>query len=104
MKKLLIVLLSTFVATFASAEWHTGKVKYVGVGYDGKTITLIMEGWSRSDCTCYASWPSHMCLDETRETSEFEKAILISARAKQTPISVNIDETTCKVRAMTERD
>jgi hypothetical protein len=43
-----------------------------------------------------------MCLDQTRATFEFEKALILSTRARSMVLNVNIDETTCKVVAMYE--
>lgn len=102
--RVFVVLFLVCFASIANADWHTGKVSYIGVGYDGETITLKIEGWSRSNCTCYSSWPSHMCLDNSRATKKFEEAFILSARARQAPIKVNLDETTCKISSVAESD
>ena len=99
------ILIFVFFVTFSSitnAGWHEGKVSYIGVGYDGTTITITLEGWSRSDCTCYSAWPGHMCLDPSRNTSDFEKSLVIAAKARQVPIKAHIDETTCQITAISE--
>ena len=86
----------------SNAAWHEGKVDYIGVGYNGSTITLILEGWSRSDCTCYSSWPNQMCLDSNRATSTFEQSLILSAKARHSTIKVYIDENTCSIQAVSE--
>jgi len=100
--RILVITFLLILSNTSSAGWHTGKVSYIGVGYDGATITLKIEGWSRSDCTCYSSWPSHMCLDNTRETKKFEEALILTTRAKQMPIKVHLDEATCKINSVVE--
>jgi len=84
--------------------WHTGKVEYIGVGYDGVTITVNITGWSRSDCTCYPTWPAHMCMDSSRQTHAFEKAMLLAVRARDAVVAINIEETTCRIIALYEND
>ena len=101
MRVFFIALLAIYSNT-VMAGWYTGNVNYIGVGYDGATITIRVEGWSRSDCTCYSTWPSHMCLDNSRATSDFEKSLILSAKARQTPIKVHIEESTCKISAISE--
>ena len=99
-----MVLLLSVISVGASADWRSGKVQQVSVGYDGQTIALKLEGWSRSNCSCYSSWPDHMCLDKARATHDFEKALLLSARARNTVVNVNIDEASCKVIAIYENN
>ena len=50
------------------------------MGYDGVTVTFKLDGWVRSDCTCYGPWPSLMCLNSARAAHDFEKALLLAAR------------------------
>jgi len=92
-----------FLVSFhACAGWHGGAVQQLNVGYDGKTITFRVDGWTRTDCTCYSAWPSTMCLDSMRDTYDFEKAILLSARARGSVVNAYIDEGTCSVQAIYE--
>lgn len=84
------------------ADWHAGIIKQLNVGYDGATISFNLDGWTRTDCTCYSTWPGMMCLDKTREAHDFEKSMLLSARARGSVIHAYIDETTCKVKAIYE--
>lgn len=84
------------------ADWHAGTIKQLNVGYDGATISFILDGWTRTDCTCYSTWPGMMCLDKAREAHDFEKSLLLTARARGSVIHANIDESTCKVTAIYE--
>lgn len=88
----------------ASADWHGGRITQFNFGYDGSTITFVLEGWSRSNCTCYPAWPNTMCLDRTRASFREEYAWLLRARAMDQVVNANIDETTCKVIALYEND
>ncbi|HEX7026319.1 MAG TPA: hypothetical protein VF268_03695 [Gammaproteobacteria bacterium] len=97
------LILSVFAFT-AFADWHTGTVRHLAVGYDGVTVTFKLDGWVRSDCTCYGPWPSLMCLNSAREAHDFEKALLLAARARGSVIRANIDESTCQVKAIYEAD
>lgn len=101
MRQIIFILLA-MLAFPVSADWYGGNLSQVSVGYDGKTVAIIPAGWSRSNCTCYPAWPNHMCLDNTRETADFEKSLLLSAKARGTKIFFNIDEATCKVIALYE--
>lgn len=85
------------------AGWYSGKISEVDVAFDGRTITLKVEGWSRDNCTCYSSWPSSMCLDANRDAHDFEKAMLLSALARGKSMSFYINEQTCFVTAMYEK-
>ena len=84
------------------ADWHEGKIIQIAVGHDGKTITIKSENWTRNDCTCYPGWGGNMCLDETRDTFDMEKSIILSAKARGQVLGLFIDETTCKVKAIYE--
>jgi hypothetical protein len=86
----------------ANADWHYGKVNSLLIGYDGKTIQIRQDGFTRSDCTCYTPWPNGYCMDPTRDTHKDELAIILSAKARNASLAFNIDETTCKIRAMYE--
>ena len=89
-----------FVAGLARADWHTGVVNGIYSGYDGSALTFTINGWSPSNCTCYTLWPSHMCLIRSRTSFKDEYALLLLSKASGTPISINIDETTCFVSAI----
>jgi hypothetical protein len=102
--KVLIATASISLAGIANADWHTGTVTRLGVGYDGSTVILFVSGWSRSNCTCYPGWPDSMCLDRTRTSFKEEYASILRARATGQTIQVNIDEVTCKVIALYEMD
>ena len=99
-----IALALALIAPAAQADWHGGKVTQINVGYDGSTITLVVAGWVRTNCTCYAAWPSTMCLNRNRLTYKEEVAMLFSARARGTELFAHIDETTCSVVALYEVD
>ena len=91
-------------ATAAQADWHTGKVIQLGIGYDGSTVSFILAGWARTNCTCNAAWGNNMCLSRSRDSFKEEVAMLYSSRARGTALMANIDETTCTVVAMYEVD
>ena len=82
------------------AAWHYGIVKMVSVGYDGKTIVVNLDSFSRKNCTCYPTWPGYFCLDDTRQSAEKELAIILAAKVASTRVAVNIDEESCKIRAL----
>ncbi len=92
------------VSQTANADWHIGRIVQINFGYDGSTITFIVEGWTRNNCTCYSTWPNTMCLDRTRTSFKEELAWILKARATGQSIGANIDETTCKVVALYESD
>lgn len=98
-----LVCLALFVTSPAVwAGWYNGTVKQLSVGYDGTTIAFRLDGWVRTDCTCYGTWSNLMCLDKARETYDFEKALVLAARARGSVVYANIDESTCKVIAIYE--
>jgi hypothetical protein len=102
--KITFALLLSLAASEANASWHGGRVTQISVGYDGNTMTFVIEGWVRSDCTCYSAWPNSMCLDRSRASYKEEVAMLLSARARGTQLFANIDEASCRVVAMYEID
>ena len=65
MKKLLLSL-SLIFSTSVFADWHGGTIDMVAIGYDGKTISVGQTGSTKTDCTCYSTWPNRYCLDRTR--------------------------------------
>jgi hypothetical protein len=85
----------------ARADWHSGVVTAVKVGYDGG-ITFNIAGLNRSNCTCYSAWPSDVCLNRSRTSFKEEVAMLYSIRARGGILNINIDEVTCSVVAMYE--
>jgi hypothetical protein len=99
---LLVTIVLVLGVPAARADWHAGMVTAVKVGYDG-TITFNISGLTRSNCTCYATWPTDVCLNRARTTSfKEEVAMLYSVRARGSTLSINIDEVTCSVVAMYE--
>ncbi len=101
MYKIILCLLLT-MSNYTYSDWHTGKINHIGIGYNGSTVTVRLEGWTRNNCTCYSTWPDYMCLDETRATANFEKSLILAARARNSKVKINIDETSCKVLAIYE--
>lgn len=102
--KALAILAMFGVSTIAVAAWHSGKVTTLGVSYDGTTVSFKLGNWVRSDCTCNNAWPDQMCLDRSRSSFKEEYAWLLTARTTGRVVSVNIDETSCKVIALFETD
>jgi hypothetical protein len=94
--------LLVLAAPIAQADWHSGKLTALKFAYDGTTVTFNIAGYARTDCTCYANWSSDLCLNPSRPSFKAELAFLMSARARETAVFVNIDETTCYVTAMYE--
>jgi hypothetical protein len=105
MKKLFVSLavILAIAAPAAHADWHGGKVTQINIGYDGSTITFVVAGWVRNNCTCYM-WVNTMCLNRARASFKEEVAMLYSARARGTELFANIDETTCSIVALYEID
>lgn len=90
-----------FLSQSARADWHTGKVLGIHVGYDGSTTLFSLAGWTRTNCTCYSTWPNYMCLNRnTRASFKEEFSILMLARALDEQVTVHIDEATCSVVAL----
>jgi hypothetical protein len=92
----------SIIALPAWADWHSGAITGLHVGYDGTTIMFDMAGFVRSNCTCYSPWPNYMCLDRSRVSFREEFAMMETARLTGVTMNVNIDEVTCKVLAMYE--
>ncbi|TMP24034.1 hypothetical protein CWB99_22815 [Pseudoalteromonas rubra] len=88
---------------FAYADWHSGRIEMIAIGYDGKTISIGMEGTTKTDCKCYPTWPNRFCLDRNRTSFNEEFSLLLSAKAQGKAVALQIDETTCIVNAMYER-
>lgn len=101
-KILISGLLLSIFSNNAFCDWHSGKVTQINVGYDGKTVSFKMDGWTRMDCTCYPTWPTYMCLDPARGTFGFEKALLLSTRMTGNILHAEIEETSCTVKALYE--
>jgi len=102
--KRVVAAVVVFAAATAQADWHTGRITQMGMAYDGSTVTFVLEGWSRSNCTCSSAWGNNMCLDRNRVSFKEDAAMVLSARARGTPLMANIDETTCKIVALYETD
>ena len=101
MKKyiLILILISPF---FSQAGWHSGEINMIAIGYDGNTISIGQEDFSKSNCTCYPTWPNRACLDRSRASFNEEYALILSAKARNVPVSININEATCQVVAIYE--
>lgn len=97
-----VLLMLLAQAQVASADWHQGRVTTINFGYDGSTISFLLSGWSRSNCTCYPTWPSYMCLNRSRVSFKEEFAWLLKASAMDQMVTVYIDETSCMVSALSE--
>jgi hypothetical protein len=105
MKKLAtaaLVLVLSLSASMAHADWHTGKLGNISIGYDGSTFTFTILGYTRTNCTCYATWNTNMCLNRSRLTYKEEVAMVYSLKARDKAIAINIDEASCSVIAMYE--
>ena len=102
MKKL-VTLVLFFCSLNVFADWHRGKITMVAIGYDGKTVSIGQEGFDRTNCTCYSSWPNRYCLDRSRESFKDEYALLLSAQARNKSVSIHIDESTCNITALYEQ-
>ncbi|HEA17350.1 MAG TPA: hypothetical protein ENH88_13060 [Pseudoalteromonas prydzensis] len=100
--KYLITFLILTAPNYALADWHHGKLGIIAFGYDGKTISIGQQGSTKTDCTCYPAWPNRYCLDNSRDTFDKEYAFLLSVKARDKSVSINIDEKTCKIVAMYE--
>lgn len=105
MKKFIRIaaLLAAFLgAPLAHADWHTGKLGNISIAYDGATFTFTIIGYTRTNCTCYATWSTNMCLNRSRLTYKEEVAMIYSLKARDKAIAINIDEASCSVVAMYE--
>lgn len=105
MKKLTIAavaLLMSLGASVSHADWHVGKIGNISIAYDGATFTFTIQGYSRNNCTCYATWSTNMCLNRSRLTYKEEVGLIYSLKARDKAIAINIDEASCSVVAMYE--
>lgn len=100
--KLFTTFFMLFISPFALADWHHGKIDMIAIGYDGKTVSIGQVGFTGKNCTCYSAWPNRFCLDPNRETFDKEYALILSAKARDKKVSINIDENSCKIRAIYE--
>ncbi|ARC94716.1 hypothetical protein B6A42_25050 [Vibrio coralliilyticus] len=100
--KIITFIIAAFISFSAAADWHYGKINLLAIAYDGKTISVGQEGFTRSDCTCYPTWPNRYCLDRDRLSFDEEYSMLLAAKAKNAVLAIHIDEATCVVKAMYE--
>ncbi len=100
--KLLILIIAMIAVSsnLAFADWHKGKINQISIGYDGKMVTMRVDGWSRNNCTCYQTWSQLMCLDRTRDSFNDEYAMLLMLFAQQLEVELHINETTCMIGAI----
>ena len=96
----LIAIACLLLSSQARADWHLGTVEHVYLGYDGTSLVFSVSGWNRSNCTCYSTWPTYMCLGRNRVSFKDEYALLLAAKAQGTLIDVQIDEASCSVLAI----
>lgn len=89
------------LGSIAHADWRSGKVRIIASTYAGNTMAFMLTGVSLG-CTCPSYWTDYICLDESRATYSQEYALLLSAKARDMKIYVNVNETTCLVTAMYE--
>jgi hypothetical protein len=103
MKKLIcfLSLVSLWLpAGLSHADWYGGTLTHVSFAYDGKTIVFHMNGFNRTNCTCYPTWGNYFCLDANRETYKYEFAAVLSAAMSGKSVSANIDPVSCMVKAL----
>ena len=101
MHKILLILTLFFLPS-ALADWHSGTIDIIAIGYDGKTIAISQLNSTRNNCTCYPTWPNRYCLDRSRDSFKEEYALILSAKARNKSLNININETSCKVIAIYE--
>jgi hypothetical protein len=86
----------------ALADWHGGTVTGIAFAHEGDKVVFTIAGYTRSDCTCYPTWPTYVCLNRARTNFKEEYAWLLAARARGNSINIYVDEATCNVLAMYE--
>lgn len=101
-RQLIVLALLLAAGAPARADWHGGTVTQLAFHYDGSTVSFVISGWTRNNCTCNNAWPQMACLDRSRASFKEEYAWLLAARARGTPINVYLDETSCRVVAAYE--
>ena len=102
MKPIVILSILAAFSMSVSADWHSGKIAIILIGYDGKTVAIGQEGATKTDCTCYPAWPNRYCLNRARESFKEEYALLLSVKARGISVALNINEETCEIKAMYE--
>lgn len=102
LKTIAVAFVTILTSTAVQADWHSGQIESLYVAYDGSTVTMDIVGWNGTNCTCYPTWATNMCLDRSRVSFKEELAMVYSAKARGKAIAVNIDETSCKVIAIGE--
>lgn len=88
------------LTTSTHADWRTAKIKDIYFGYDGQTTSFTLIGSSKTNCTCYSTWPDRFCLNRARTSYKDEMATMLMAKSTGQNISVNVDENTCMVVAL----
>lgn len=102
MKNYLLLLPLLLSVLPAHAAWHVGKVNALMYGYDGVSVSVGIEGYNPTGCTCYTGWTTRGCLDTSRANFKNELALVMAAQAKGTKIRVNVDEASCLILAVGE--
>ena len=102
LRKLLLAVAAAIIPVAAHADWHTGRIEFISIGYDGSTFTFRLSGVTRTNCTCYPTWNTNMCLNRSRLSFREEVALLYSLKARDKEVAINIDEASCSVVALYE--
>lgn len=97
----IFLVMSLGLVESASADWHQGKIQNIAFPYEGDRMVFKLQDFTGS-CSCPGYWTGYVCLDANRATYPQEVAFLLSAKARDVRIHVNINETTCVVTAMFE--
>lgn len=93
--------LCIFACSPVFAGWHSGKLDNIGFAYEGSQVTFRLIGVSLS-CACPTYWQQYICLNPNRQTYKEEYALLLSAKARDAELHVNVDESTCQIIAIYE--
>jgi len=96
----LALVLMLICGSAAHADWHYGKILNMYFAYDGATFTITIEGYTRTNCTCYAPWPGHICLDRQHVSYKEQVAAVMLAKSQDRTVAVNVDEGTCRAIAL----
>ena len=106
MKCLMSAILSLVMFSAAADQWRVGKVKELGSGYDGASISFRLYDLSPdspeidySKCTCNASWNT-LCLNPARANFDKEYAMLLAAFSAGKNVQVIFNDNACFINAL----
>lgn len=106
MKYLMTIILSLVMFSAAADQWRVGKVKELGSGYDGASISFRLYDLTPSSpaidyskCTCNASWNT-LCLNPSRANFDKEYSMLLAAYTAGKNVQVIFDENACFINAL----